>query len=271
MATCRRTGFMDRSKLAGEQRFLDNVYNELIHLYGIEISYYQHGYALSAHDFLYGEDVTAPFAEPITMNMLGQVNDDALLLSKFGIMTNADAVFIVGVKSFAEAMSADYAEPKVGSLIRLDFMDGRPGAGGFPNKDDALSAFEFCKDPEAYMNAYSQWLSSRDVQDWIRSAPIYEITVKRDYLPNKNINIMGTYPVWYIECIKWDYSYEPNAPREKGSEQVSDSTLYGKLTGGTTVAEPSAKYPQNVEDKVRDDIWNYNGDGQGRDSVYGDY
>lgn len=265
----RNGGFLDRKSHAGEQRFFENVYNEFVNLFGMEVSYFHHGYQLSAHNMLYGEHVTAPFSDPVKMKMVGIINEDAVLLSKFGIMTQADGVFIVGIQAFTNYMSSAYIEPKVGSLIRLDFMDGRPGGGGFPNRDAALSAVEFCTNPDEYQEAVNDWLIGSDVQSWIRSAPIYEITLKRDYLPTKNLNPMGTYTVWYIECIRWDYSAEPKAPREAGSNQVTDFTIYGKLSGGTVTAEPSAVYPQNVIEKSQE-IWDYDGNST-PSSVYGSY
>ena len=262
-------GFMDTASLAGEQKLINDIYSEFVQLYGIPVSYYEYGYQLSAHYGIYGEMPTAPFAPPVAMKMIAQVNDDALLLSKFGIMAQTECQMIVNIQDFATAMGNIRAEPIVGSLVRLDFMDQRPGGKGFPNQQQVMSAFNFCKNPDEYQTALNNWLSSVNVQDFIRSAPIYEITQKRDYMPNKNLNILGTYSNWYLELIRWDYTYEPNAPREAGSNQVSDETTYGKLSGGTPVAEPAKPYTQDIPG-YSNPIWDYETNGN-RDSVYGEF
>lgn len=264
-----KLGFLDRQNTIGEQRMLEQFYEELIQLYGVELSYFEHGYQLSAHDYLYGEHLTAAFSQPIKMKAIININEDSQLLSKFGIQTQSDCRIIVGIKQFAEYMGNNNAEPKAGSLFRLDFMDSRPGGRGFPNAQAALSGYDWCDNPEGYISAMNTWLSSDQLDTWIRSAPIYEITHIKDFFPTQQLNPLGTYSVWYIECIKWDYSYEPMAPRELGSNQVSDETLYGKLSGGTAVAEPAKKYPQNVENSSNL-IWDYDSRGT-NNSVYGEF
>lgn len=264
-----KLGFLNSQNLAGERKFLEEVYEELINLYGVEVSYFEHGYQLSAHDFLYGEHVVAPFSNPIKMKVLLNINDDTQLLSVFGIKTQSDCKIIIGIKQFANYLNDRNAEPKVGSLFRLDFMDARPGGRGFPNLDDFLGDIDYCKNPDDYVNALNKWLSSEQMLSWIRSAPIYEITNVKDFAPNQQLNQLGLYSVWYIECIRWDYSYEPLAPRELGSDQVSDETLYGKLSGGTRIPEPNKKYPQNVEDSSNL-IWDYDKRGT-KDEVYGEF
>jgi hypothetical protein len=121
--------------------------------------------------------------------MLTDITNDALMLSKFGIMADCDMTAIVHIDSFTEQLSA---EPKSGDLIELKEF------GGFGDRPGG------------------------------RGAPIYEITERDDeYLQQTNA-LMGHY-VWYIKCKRWERSYEPGVEGEPVNVQLSDNGSYGLL------------------------------------------
>ena len=271
--------FTNKNTNENERNVFSNWWSEATKLYGTSVSYFRHPYALSAHDFIYGENPTSVWTAPVTMLVLAQLNNDSLLLSKFGIQCDADLTIVVPIKDFAEAMGNAYAEPKAGDLIRLDEVGwDRPGGGGYPNSYPSTqvtgsTAFDYCADLDSTQTMGNTLVSAVTPEtgwdNWLRGPGIYEITERRDENVPNQMNPLMAHINWYIKCKRFDYSYEPNVPREHGSNQVSDDTSYGKLSGGTSTAEPAKQYPQNADDEAKKS-WDYNNNGN-RDSVYGDY
>ena len=271
--------FINKNNNANERNMFANWWSEATALYGTSVSYFIHTYQLSAHDFIYGEMPTAPFATPITMLALAQLNNDSLLLSKFGIQCDADLTVVIPIKDFAETMGNGYAAPKAGDLIRLDELGwDRPGGGGYPNSYpvtqlSGVSSVDYCKmdDPEANSTLANGYISGggyNPFDSWLRGPNVFEITERRDENIPGLTNPLMSHIVWYIKLKRFDYSYEPNAPREQGSNQVTDNTRYGKLSGTPTI-EPSKLYPQNSEDESKKS-WDYDYAGN-KDEVYGSY
>ena len=277
---CTNTSFVDPSKTVQDVALQEDLLNEAVGLYGINISYFPYRYRLDHHNYLYGEDVTAPFDNPVTLKALVQYQQDALLLSKFGMMNDADLNVVITIRNFTEATSglSGVTEPMMEDLIRLDDLGNRPG-GGYDLKTSAtniintISGIDECEDPEEFAEAYAETLSAlieTTYDNWIRGAPIFEITEKRDLAPTLGINaLMGVY-AYHIKAKRMDATARPQEPVEPGSNQVSDETLYGKLTGGTETPEPPKKYDQNAEDasNIIFDYGHYHG---GYTDTYGKY
>lgn len=277
-----------------ERRLIQNYWIEMTQLYGTYTDFYTYDYSTSAHDFFYGEHPLAPFSGPTPIVMMAQFNNDSLLLAKFGIRTDADATFIVPILSFRAAFNNNAAEPKAGDLIRLTELGwDRPGGmqdinsissettscSGYAAATDVLelvcgstenpltSGETDCHTTSKYYSTYNDVSA---FQQLVRGAPIFEITERRDENLTMNYNMLQGHYVWILHCKRFDYSYQPNAPLEPGNDQISDETLYGKLTGGSNFPELPKKYPQNVE-KESKRIWDY-GKYPGNDnSVYGNY
>jgi hypothetical protein len=276
---CGTSRLTDVQSVNNEIKLQEDLLIEATQLYGTKISYYVHGYSLSSHDWLYGEDVTAKFNSPVEVVVLAEMNQDSLLLSRFGIMNDADLTVIIPIRTFNEYFSAfqQYPEPKSGDLIRLDELGVmRPGGGYeflYSSKEiiEELSGIKQCKQPEEFQKAFKEYLSAfqDEMNQWLRSAPVFEITERRDLAPQLNINrLQGVY-AWHIKAKRYDYSYEPEAPVERGNDQVSDETFFGRLSGGENPESPQKKYPQNAQDES-DKIFDYNENGN-LDSIYGDF
>ncbi|MDD4110041.1 MAG: hypothetical protein PHS54_00645 [Clostridia bacterium] len=277
-----------------ERRVIQNYWIELNKLYGTYIDFYTYDYQTSAHDFFYGEHPLAPFSGPTPMIMMAQFNNDSLLLSKFGIRTDADATFIVPILTFRAAFNSNAAEPKAGDLIRLtEFGWDRPGGmndiNTISNETTSCSGYALATDVLELVcgstinptisdgitcttdsTYYSTYNDVSTFQHLMRGAPIFEITERRDENLTMNYNMLQGHYVWILHCKRFDYSYQPNAPREPGHDQISDETLYGKLSGGSDYAEEPKKYDQNVEDESRR-IWDYSKTPGSDNSVYGNY
>lgn len=283
--------FNRKSANENERRMFQSWWNELNQLYGTYIDYYTYEYSLSAHDFFYGEHPLAPFKGPSPMLMLGQFNNDSLLLAKFGIRTDADVTFIVPILAFRAAFNSNTAEPKAGDLIRMTEL-GWDRPGGMDDMNMLVSETTTCSglaandplkqlcedgivsspvyDCKTDTNFYSAYNDPDTFKQLMRGAEVYEITERRDQNLTMNYNMLQGHYVWIIHAKRFDYSYQPDAPREPGHDQVSDETLYGKLSGGTDFPENNKKYDQNIDD-ISKRIWDYTKRPGSNDSVYGNY
>lgn len=185
--------FLNKSINKNERENYSKWWKELIEHYGTSVSYYTHGYSLSSHNFLYGEDPTSRFIKVNNVILLTDITNDSLMLSKFGIMADCDMTCVAHISSFYDKFGQGF-EPKAGDLIQLtEFASDRPGN---------------------------------------RAAPIYEITERDDeYLPMTN-PLIGHY-VWYIKCKRFEYSYEPGVDMSPVNIQINDDGQYGTIEGET--------------------------------------
>jgi len=260
---------------------------ELNSLYGVNVHYYVYKYKKERHDYLYGEDLAAQFSSPIPMTIIAKVNNDSLSLSKFGLQTQAECEMFIPFDTFASAMGDPKAYPKVGDLVRLTEAGlDRPGGGGYPfwYGTSLCSAFSGCGhltggDADASIcNGLFNSLQTMDntilssdcnvPTDWIRGPNIYEITSVIDDNLAQGLNPMLSHTVWNLKAIRFDNSYQPDAPVENGSDMINDSQYYGKLSGGTATPENEKRYPQH-SDKENEKYWDYNR--YSLDTIYGDY
>lgn len=278
--------FTRKSTHENELRLYQSYWNELARLYGTYTDYFVYNYQLTAHDFIYGEHPTAPFDPPRGMTLLAEMPNDSLLLSKFGIQTNADATFIIPIQTYREVYGPN-AEPKAGDLIRLTELGwDRPGGPGDLNT--SVVQVTSCEDVVNPLDgicgivssaplgcntdaiAYSAYNDPTFFSTLLRGAPVFEITERRDQNMSQQYNVLQGHYVWIVHAKKFDYSYQPEAPREPGNDQVSDETIYGKLSGGSNFPEEAKKYPQNINEES-DRNWDYSKHTGNNDSVYGRY
>ena len=214
-----------------ERTLISDYWKEQIEHYGTEVTYYTHGYSLTSHFYLYGEDPTAPFLSAGPVVMLTDITNDAIMLSKFGIMADCDMTCILHLSSFQEVFGT-YREPKAGDLIEMAEY------GGFGDRPGG------------------------------RGAPVYEITERDDQNLQFNANqLMGHY-VWVIKCKRWEYSSEPGAPKEPLNIQFNDDEEYGREAGGVNPEELVQPYPQS-NDKTAECIIDENA--TDRSEIYGYY
>lgn len=194
--------FLNKDINPNERENYSSWWKEQVEMYGTRVDYYTHGYSLSTHDFLYGEDPTSRYTKTSSVVILTDITNDALMLSKFGIMADCDMTAVAHISSFYEVFGPGF-EPKAGDLIRLtEYGADRPGN---------------------------------------RAAPIYEITERDDeYLPMTN-PLIGHY-TWYMKCKRYEYSYEPGVEVSPVNIQLNDDGEYGRLAGGANPEETFAPY-----------------------------
>lgn len=294
--------FTRKTNTFNERKLHQNYWQEINQLYGTYVDYFVYEYSLEEHDFFYGEQPLAPYRVPPTgLIMLAEFSNDSLLFSKFGIQTDADVTFIVPIETYHEAFGY-YSEPKSGDIIRMVEL-GASRPGGLESVDrpstPPLTACEDISDPlsdicgptrpekgpfdcktdNALTSAYDD---PETFSKLLRGAPVFEITDIRDQNLTMQYNpLMGHY-VWIISAKRFDYSYQPNAPREPGSNQVSDETRTGLISSvpGNTgwprpnpiipIPEDDKRYDQNTEDEA-EKIWDYTNNPKSDDSIYGGY
>jgi hypothetical protein len=211
LKTVNNVRYLNKNNNANERENYARWWKEQIEHYGTSVTYFTHGYALSSHNFLYGEDPTSRFGKIEDVIMLTDITNDSLMLSKFGIMADCDMTAVVHISSFYEKVGCGF-EPKAGDLIQLtEYGADRPGG---------------------------------------RSAPIYEITERDDeYLPMTN-PLIGHY-VWYIKCKRYEYSFEPGVETGPNNKQLSDGGDYGRLAGGENPEELFQPYPDSVQNSAK--------------------
>ena len=211
LKTMDRVRYLNKNNNANERENYSKWWREQIEHFGTSVTYFTHGYTLTSHNFLYGEDPTAKYGKVEELIMLTDITNDSLMLSKFGIMADCDMTAVVHISSFYDKVGCGM-EPKAGDLIQLtEYGADRPGG---------------------------------------RSAPIYEITERDDeYLPMTNA-LMGHY-VWYIKCKRYEYSYEPGIETGPNNKQINDVGDYGRLALGANPEELFQPYPDSVQNSAK--------------------
>lgn len=264
--------FLNKENTIFARDMYSTYWKDYINMFGVRTGYYIHGYDVNNHDFIYGEDPTAPFSDQKSINMILEFQSDALVFAKFGFETNADIIGAVSIAEYRNKFGMN-SEPKAGDIIELTesawltselpmYTDSTThGTTGF----DAKTLLCEYKDPE---HVASIILSAEDLYGYrfVRYPQLFEITeVKYQDYTMGNINFLQGHYVWKIHAKRFDYSFEPNISGENPNQQVYDNDFFGNLSG-SQVQKP---YPQEV-DAAGDKTWDYNNKGTDT-SPYGYY
>lgn len=225
--------FTDKSIGSNENQLFNNWWLEILSAYGQKVDYYVNQYALSSHDAFYGEDPMAGFAVPKSIVIGVAISNDSILLSRFGIQATSDFTALIHISGYKSIF----------------------GPGSEPRSDDVVRLTEFGNDrPNG------------------RSGAMYQITSRDDEEISQINQLMGHY-VWIVRGKRFDYSSEPNIPRETVMDQVYDTAFAGMLSGATISAVSAAdlkKYPYDIEVDAPQNIFNY-GENNVDTSPYGEY
>ena len=167
-------------------------WEEQINHYGVEVNYYTNNHSLSGQDFIYGEHPTQAFFNPVKVVVVLNLNENAISLSQFGIMSDDEVTAMISIPSYTKHFG-EGSEPKAGDIFELEEY-GRTRPGG-------------------------------------RTGKIFEITQRVDQDVSQINQLQGHY-IWLMTAKRFDYSYEPGAPYEQPLGQVNDDLLEGRLPGG---------------------------------------
>jgi hypothetical protein len=204
--------YPDKSLNSEERNNFYVWYDEQISIYGQKVDYYVNSYSLTGHDFIYGEQPSAVFKQPVKVIMMLELTEDSVFLGKFGLQSDDNLTAYVTISSFYSSFGAG-SEPKSGDVFKLtEYGDSRPGD---------------------------------------RDGKLFEITERLDQ-DNSTINpLMGHY-VWQIKARRVDFTFRPGLTGEKGSDQVHDDTFAGRLSGYTNDESDAKKYSDNVDAAGKD-------------------
>ena len=263
--------YLNKNLTTNERELYDMYWNELVNKYGTRVEYYTYNYSLTGHDYLYGEHPAAHYSEPHHINIMINLPNEAILLSKFGIESTTDFIGIVTVRDFQNSFGY-MSEPKSQDVIRL--VEAGWGTDELPAVTGNVIR---------QLNTMKSQLSAAtfvyDVSDktWMRYPQLYEIT-ERDWQElSMNINTLLGHYVWVLKGKRFDYSYQPGIVPEGRQGIVSDETITGILSGGSQDIniqnpQPEKPYPDNVTNDSNNNIWDYSKGSQTRNTgAYGDY
>lgn len=225
--------FTDKAIGSNENQLFDNWWSEILSSYGQKVDYFVNLFSLSAQDGFYGEDPMAGFATPRNVIVGVAVNNDSTLLSRFGIQATSDFTALIHISGYQTVFGIG-AEPKADDVVRLtEFGNDRPGG---------------------------------------RSGAMYQITSRDDEELSQINQLMGHY-VWLVHGKRFDYSSEPNIPRETVMDQVYDNAFAGMLSG-TSLSAISAsevkKYDEDIDTDAKTTVFDYAANNVDT-SPYGEY
>ncbi len=207
----------DKENNAQERQVYSNYWRELIDTYGQKVLYYRNMYNILSANNIYGEDTLRNYDKPRALIMAVQLSENALVLSKFGFQSDDAITAYVHISTF-HAVYPTFYEPKAGDVFKLvEYGSDRPGE---------------------------------------RDGKLFEITERVDEDNSKINPLMGHY-VWMLKAKRFDYSWEPDAPIERGSQQVHDDTFYGTLTGAIP-AKREESYPGDADTVSKEEVLNMN-------------
>jgi hypothetical protein len=175
--------FLNKETNQNERNNFSNWWLEQINIYGQNINYYSLGTSLSSSYFLYGEQPDAGFLPAQPMIVLLNLNNDSLLLSKFGIVADSDLAGVIHPTTYTSIFGAG-TEPKTGDVIQLS---------------------EYGQDRLNYPK---------------RGATVYQFTEVIDEFQG---NPLGGHYVWFFKGKRYEASYAPDAPPLMGNNPLNDT------------------------------------------------
>lgn len=164
--------YLNKGINANERQNFSNWWKEQININGQDVLYYTDTTTLSTCNLLYGENPSAGFDEGKSMIVLLNLNNDAILLSKFGLIADSDMSGVIHYESYTEVYGLS-SEPKQGDLMVL--------------QEYGIDRLNYPK----------------------RGPTVYQLT---DVIDEFQGNPLGGHYVWFFKAKRYDYSFEPNSP-----------------------------------------------------------
>ena len=185
--------FTDKSLNSCERNLYTEYWIEQINLYGQQVSYYVNNYSTLSADNFYGEQPNQKFSLPQNIIMAINLNENALMLSKYGLLSDDEITAFVPYSSFYAAF----------------------GVGAEPKSDDVFALSEYGSDRVGG-----------------RGPNYYQVTQRLDQDIAQINSLMGHY-VWLIKAKRYEYSFEPGLSGEQVNQQVYDDTLLPGVSGAS--------------------------------------
>lgn len=181
--TCFR--YTDKNNNQSERVLYSNYWREQINLYGQQVLYYVNTFNTLSADMLYGEQPTQKYTPPLPIVLAINLNENALMLSKYGLLSEDEVTAFVHISAFYDTFGWGM-EPKSGDIFQLsEYGSDRPEG---------------------------------------RDGNFYEITQRLDQ-DIAQINPLAGHYVWLIKAKRFEWSFEPGLSGEAVNNQVYDDTL----------------------------------------------
>lgn len=164
--------YLNKGQNQTERKNFSNWWKEQINIYGQNVLYYASTTSLSASNFLYGEDPPAGFDAAKPLIVLFNLNNDSILLSKFGIVADGDVSGVIHPEHFTKIYGLS-SEPKAGDVVTLE---------------------EYGIDRLNYPR---------------RGPTVYQLT---EVIDEFKINPLGGHYVYFFSAKRYDYSYSLSGP-----------------------------------------------------------
>lgn len=204
--------FTNKSENECERLVVSNWWNEIICLYGQNVTYWQNPYSASTADNIYGEEPTKTFSNPQEIIIALELQENAVILQRYGFNSDDEVTAYIHISAFYDTFG-DLEEPKAGDVFELtEYGMDRPGP---------------------------------------RTGKKFEITERLDQ-DIARINPLAGHYVWLIKAKRYEYSFEPGLSSEGGNEQVYDDKFSGILSGGVSLSSAGKSYTGDVETDARD-------------------
>lgn len=205
---------VNKENNAGDITLNSNYWKEQIQLYGQTVGYIVNNTSTLSADMLYGEQPTQIYSQPVAIKMLIDLNENALLLSKYGLQADDEITAYIHISSFYSVFGYPN-EPKSGDLFQLtEYGSDRPGG---------------------------------------RNGKMFEITERLDEDSARINQLMGHY-VWLIKAKRFEWSFEPGVSGEAVNQQVFDDAKNAAVSGADKPYPYSAnQYSKNIFDYSKTD------------------
>lgn len=267
--------FFNPANFQAEQLVYDAAFNDIINNFGIPVDYYINTYNLSAADNLYGEQPTAIFYGPISLMMYIELNESAINLSKFGFASDDELTGYVHIKTFEETMTGRdfFVRTEAGEILSYEdyitYIQTQSGVNiisdllfDIVTENSETGGFDLVGGDYAAYNRYvnnGQAIEPKS-GDLVqisplgcdrpngRGAKIFEITERVDQDVASINPLLGHY-VYRLRAKRYEYSFEPGAPKELQNQQVFENSFSGILSSNIPGVVPSdaKSYPGDVD------------------------
>ena len=185
--------FTDKQNNQNERLLFSNYWREQLNLFGQQVLYYVNTFNTLSADMLYGEQPTQQFAPPLPLIIAVNLNENALMLSKYGLLSEDEVTAFVHISGFYATFGYP-REPKSGDVFQLsEYGNDRPNG---------------------------------------RDGRFYEITERLDQ-DIAQINPLAGHYVWLIKAKRFEWSFEPGLSGSAVNQQVYDDTLSSTASGAT--------------------------------------
>jgi hypothetical protein len=267
--------FFNPGNFSGEQVIYDTAFKDLINNFGIPVDYYVNTFNLSAADTLYGEHPTAVFYGPITLMMYIELSENAINLSKFGFASDDELTGYVHIKTFEDTIAGRdfFVRTQQGDILSYEdyitYIQTQSSENIITNmlfdivtENSETGGFDLIGGDYEAINRYINNGQAVEPKsgDLIqvsplgcdrpngRGAKIFEVTERVDQDVSSINPLLGHY-VYRLRAKRYEYSFEPGAPKEPQNQQVFENSFSGILSSNIPGVTPSdaKSYPGDID------------------------